>query len=112
MGMLRTKSQQKKICGTCPYAKASNLLGDSVVLLIIHHLLPEKRSFSDFELYLPGVSTKTVSEKLKFLEQEAIITKEEVHSKPNRVYYTLTQKGKQLRPVMKALRSFGEKCLS
>lgn len=110
--MLRTKSQQKKICGTCPYAKASNILGDSVVLLIVHELLTSKKSFSDLEVYLSGVSTKTLSEKLKFLEQEKLISKEEIPGKPTRVYYTLTQKGKQLRPVMKALYSFGEKCLS
>lgn len=109
MNMLRTTAQRKNLCKTCPYAKAANLLGDSVVLLIIRELLSSKKCFSEIEENLRGVSTRTLSEKLKFLEKEKVIVKQEVHAKPNRVYYSLSKKGKELRGISKALIAFGEK---
>lgn len=109
--MLRTKAQQKTICKTCPYAKAANLLGDSVVLLIVRELLSSKKCFSELEKEFAGVSTRTLSEKLKFLEQEGVVIKNEIHGKPNRVYYSLSEKGKDLRKISKSLIAFGEKWL-
>ena len=109
--MLRTEAQQKNLCKKCPYAKAANLLGDSVVLLIVRELLSSCKSFSALEQILKRISTRTLSEKLKYLEEEKIIIKQEIQGKPKRVLYSLSQKGKGLKPVAKALITFGEKHL-
>ena len=111
MIMLRTKEQKRVLCKTCPYAKAANLLGDSVILLIVRELLVSEKCFSDLEKALSGISTRTISDKLKYLEQESVVIKTEIQGKPNRVYYSLSEKGKALRPLSRALIGFGEKWL-
>lgn len=107
--MFRTKAQQESLCHSCPFAKAANLLGDTVTLFILKELLSGKKSFGEIEARLKSVSTRTISEKLKNLESVGIITREEVCGKPTRVYYTIDSKaGTSFKKVELALLSFGD----
>ncbi len=109
--MLRTKSQQKKICTGCPIAKAANLVGDTVILIIIKELLNSPKRFGDICHLLDGVSTRTITDKLKQLEDQKIIIRREYKEKPPHVEYSLTEKGKGLKTVVNALLKYGEKYL-
>lgn len=109
--MLRTKSQQKKICSGCPIAKAANLVGDTITLIIIKELLRGPRRFGELCDSLEGVSTRTISDKLKKLEMDHIINRVEYKEKPPHVEYSLTEKGKGLKKVVEALLNYGEKYL-
>ena len=108
--MFRTKEQHKK-CNSCPIAKTADLIGDSTTLLIIRDLAKKPRRFTDFETSLPGVSTRTLTEKLKVLEAEEIIVKEKYAEFPPRVEYKLTKKGKGLLGVIAAMEKYGKKYL-
>ncbi|MBC7767065.1 helix-turn-helix transcriptional regulator [Arenimonas sp.] len=109
--MFRTKAQQKKICTNCPIAKASDLVGDSVVLIIIRELLNGSKRFGKIHERLGGVSTRTLTEKLKRLENQKIVIRLEFKEKPPHVEYVLTAKGKGLKKVVHALSEYGEKFL-
>ena len=108
--MFRTKIQHKK-CDSCPVAKTADLIGDSTVLLIVRDLWQRPRRFSDLEVSFPGVSTRTLTQKLKMLETEDIITKKKYAEFPPRVEYMLTKKGKGLTAVITAMEKYGKKFL-
>ena len=109
--MLRTARQKKKICSLCPFAKTADLIGDSVTLLIIRDLFTGPKRFGDLEKALVGVSTRTLSIKLKQLEEEKIITRSEYATRPPKVEYSLTKKGVGLHGVARAMIAFGERYL-
>lgn len=106
--MFRTKSQQKKLCTNCPIAKTADLVGDSIVLIIIRELISGPKRFGDIQQSLKGVSSRTLTEKLKKLEAQDIISRIEYKEKPPRVEYSLTPKGKGLKKIVKALLEYGE----
>jgi DNA-binding HxlR family transcriptional regulator len=109
--MLRTESQQKEICSTCSMAKTADLIGDSCTLLIIRDLFESAKYFGDFEASLPGISTRTLANKLKALEKSGVIARKALGGKPPRVEYSLTKKGIGLRSVTAAMTRYGEKYL-
>lgn len=92
----------KKRHSQCPIAKVAILLSDTWTMLIIRDILKKKMRFSDFESSLEGISTRTLTNKLKQLEQEGIIKKEEN-------LYSITSKGSGLDKVIKSMLVYGEK---
>ena len=109
--MFRTKAQHKA-CNTCPIAKTADLIGDSTVLLIIRDLGISSRRFGELQTSLPGVSTRTLTGKLKVLEMEELIVKQKYAEFPPRVEYTLTKKGKGLLGVIRSMEKYGKKFLA
>lgn len=109
--MLRTQEQQDKLCSACPIAKTADLIGDSFVLLIVRDLLKGPKRFGELEFSLSGISTRTLSKKLKMLEEKGIIEREEFIEKPPRVEYSLSEKGRALNSLIKTMLKYGEKYL-
>ena len=109
--MLRTKKQVKSICNECPLAKTANIIGDTFTLLIIRDLLDGAKRFGEIEKSLNGVSSRTVTNKLKFLEEKGLVARAEFSEKPPRVEYSLTNKGKSLNYIIDSMRSYGTKFL-
>jgi DNA-binding HxlR family transcriptional regulator len=109
--MFHTREQKKKICTECPFAKTADLVGDSVILIILRELFSGPHRFGELESALHGVSTRTLSEKLRMLEEKDIIRRKEIVGKPPRVDYSLTKKGKGLHDIYSAMRVYGEKYL-
>lgn len=95
-------------CATlpCPVAKAAAIVGDSYTILIVRDLLAGPRRFCELESSIEGISTRTLSAKLKKLESEGIIKHAAARSA-----YALTPKGRALSSVTEALRKFGKKYL-
>jgi DNA-binding HxlR family transcriptional regulator len=109
--MLRTAAQRKEICKNCPVAKTADLLGDSFSILIVRDLLVEPRRFGELEASLSGVSSRTLSNKLKMLEDEGLILRKEYKAHPPKVEYRLTRKGEAFNGVVAAMRAYGKKYL-
>jgi|SRR3989344_6813522 len=108
--MFRTPQQRRDLCRKCPVARVADLLGDSCSLLILRDLLVKPRRFSELENSLSGVSTRTLANKLKRLENEMLVQRKEFNN-TSRVEYTLTKKGAALRSVINAMRAYGKKYL-
>ena len=85
----------------CPVAAVAALLSDAWTMRIIHTALAGTARFCEFERALPGISTRTLTLKLKRLEDEGILIKSEAG-------YTVTRRGKELRKVIKAMETFGK----
>lgn len=99
------------LCRSCPIARGADLFGDSVSLLIIRDLLIRPRGFTDLELSLHGVSSRTICNKLKKLELAGIIARVPKRSFYPRVDYRLTPKGAAFQKVVAAMRAYGKKYL-
>ena len=67
------------------------------------------RRFRDFEESLAGVAPNTLSARLKAMEQQGLIASRLYSEHPPRLEYHLTDKGKSLGPVLKALREWGQR---
>ena len=84
------------------YEKAGTLLGKRWVPMIIYELLKGPKRFHDLETELL-ISAKMLSERLKYLEKENILTRTVYPEMPVRVEYELTSKGQSLKPMIDAL---------
>jgi DNA-binding HxlR family transcriptional regulator len=91
----------------CPIARTLDLLGDKWTLLIVRELLRGKRRFRDIEAGLPGIPPNLLSDRLKVLEQAAIVTREYFRELPPRVEYSLTERGSSLEPVLESIAEWG-----
>jgi len=96
----------------CPIARSLDLLGDRWSLLIIRELLlAETAKFSDLEANIVGASPSQISQKLKRLENAGLVARRFYSQHPPRAEYLLTGRGRELAPVVLALRAFGSKNL-
>jgi DNA-binding HxlR family transcriptional regulator len=96
--------------GECPVARTLDLIGERWTILLLRDLLRlGPRKFQDFEASLPGVAPNTLSARLKSLEESGLVRRELYNERPPRLEYVLTEKGKTLGPVVKAMRDWGAK---
>jgi len=76
-------------------------------MLVIRDLLEGTRRFSELRSSLAGISPKTLTDRLRELEQHGLVERVMYAEIPPRVEYTLTQKGRTLEPVISALAAWG-----
>ena len=94
----------------CPIARTLDIVGDSWTILILRDLVVSgPRRFQDFERSLAGVSPNTLSARLKRLEEHGIVERRFYEQHPPRAEYVLTEKGGELRPVLRALLDWGRR---
>ncbi|HEX7156029.1 MAG TPA: helix-turn-helix domain-containing protein [Burkholderiaceae bacterium] len=94
----------------CPVARTLDLIGERWTILLLRDLLLQgPRRFQDFQASLPGVAPNTLSARLKSLEDDGLVTRRVYSERPPRLEYVLTEKGKSLGPVVKAMRDWGAK---
>ena len=94
----------------CPVARTLDLIGERWTILLLRDLLLQgPRRFQDFQESLPGVAPNTLSARLKSLEEKGLVQRQLYTDRPPRVEYVLTEKGKSLGPVVKAMREWGAK---
>jgi len=93
----------------CPVARALDVIGEKWSLLILRDLFRKgPLRFQSFEEGLPGIAPNTLSARLKSLEAQGVITTRLYEAHPPRYEYLLTDKGRALGPVLKALYNWGE----
>ena len=94
----------------CPIARSLDIVGDRWTILILRDLVVSgPRKFQDFELSLKGISPTTLSARLKRLEEAGIVERRFYEQHPPRAEYLLTDRGKDLRPVLRALLEWGKR---
>src|SRR5437588_9322493 len=95
----------------CPVARTAEIISGKWTLLIIRDLVSGVKRFNQLERSLQGISPKTLSERLRSLEEEGIITRQMFAEVPPRVEYALTEKGHDLVCVIENMRTFGKRWL-
>ncbi|MBX6333963.1 helix-turn-helix transcriptional regulator [Candidatus Saccharibacteria bacterium] len=90
-------------------AAALKIIGDKWSGLIIRELTAGPRRFSELQTALAGISPRTLSQRLDFLEAEAVINKKTYAEVPPRVEYSLTAKGEDLIPILQSMVAWGNK---
>ena len=95
----------------CPIGRTAELVGDTWTILIVRDLMSGCKRFGQLQESLGHVSPKTLSQRLKTLEQADLLTREAFAEIPPRVEYTLTDKGRALSDIIQAMAAFGERYL-
>ena len=96
----------------CPVARTAQLIGNKWTPLIVRDLADGQRRFSELERSLAGISPKTLSERLKRLEDADVVERHCFAEVPPRVEYSLTERGFSLIPVIEQMRAFGRRWLA
>ena len=91
----------------CPVARTAQIIGNKWTPLIVRDLVAGDRRFSELERSLVGISPKTLTERLKYLESKEIVERRCYAEVPPRVVYSLTEKGHALLPVIESMREYG-----
>src|SRR5437764_260241 len=103
---------QLETCATHPVGRALRLLGDMWTLIIVYTLLSGTKRFGELLEAMGNVSPKTVSQRLKMLEEIGFVQRQAFAEIPPRVEYRLTEKGLALVDIMEAIKQFGQHYLS
>ena len=92
---------------TCAVACCAEIIGAKWTALLVHDLSEGPRRFSELERACPGISPRTLAERLRSLEQENVVMRRSYPETPPRVEYELTEKGQALLPIIEEMRRFG-----
>ena len=105
-------TEPSEICASQPLGRAMRLLGDSWTLMIVYTLLTGTKRFGELLEAMGNVSPKTVSQRLKMLEELEFVQRHAFAEIPPRVEYHLTEKGLALIDIMEAIEQFAQQFLS
>ena len=92
---------------SCAVAASAEIIGAKWTALLVHDLSEGPRRFSELEHSCAGISPRTLSERLRALEDEGILERRSYAESPPRVEYELTEKGRALLPIIREMRRFG-----
>jgi DNA-binding HxlR family transcriptional regulator len=96
---------------TCPVCKTAEVVCGKWTLLLIRDLAAGSRRFCELERSLEGISPRTLSLRLRALEDEGVIERHTYPEVPPRVEYALTEKGEALVPLIDDMRTYGTRWL-
>jgi DNA-binding HxlR family transcriptional regulator len=97
---------------SCAVAACAEIIGAKWTALLVHDLSEGPRRFSELEHSCAGISPRTLSERLRALEDDDIVARHSYPESPPRVEYELTAKGEALLPIIDAMRGFGHDWLA
>jgi DNA-binding HxlR family transcriptional regulator len=96
---------------TCPVCQAADIICGKWTLLIVRDLAEGRSRFCELERSLRGISPRTLSIRLRALEEEGVVARQTFPEVPPRVEYALTEKGRALVPIIEDMRTWGSKWL-
>ncbi len=96
---------------TCPVCKTAEIVCGKWTLLLIRDLSEGRSRFCELERSLAGISPRTLSLRLRALEEEGIVERDTFPEVPPRVEYQLTEKGRALVPLIDGMREYGTRWL-
>lgn len=99
--MVSEKDHDPRVCQQ--FHTAIELIGKRWTGAILYALLQRERRFSEFRDALPDMSDRLLTERLKELESHQLIVRDVHVSRPIQVFYRLTDKGKELQPILDAI---------
>ena len=91
----------------CPVATTVQLIGSKWKLLIMRNLLARPWRFNQLRKDLRGISQKVLTDSLRSMEEDGIITRTVYPEVPPRVEYALSELGESMRPIMDAMEQWG-----
>jgi len=95
----------------CAVAATAEVIASKWTPTIVHDLSEGPRRFMQLEHACPGISPRTLSERLDMLELQGIVIRRSYPESPPRVDYELTDKGRALLPIIREMRRFGHEWL-
>jgi len=93
---------------SCPVCRTADIVCGKWTLLLVRELSEGQSRFCELERSLDGISPRTLSLRLRALEEEGIVERRTFAEVPPRVEYALTEKGLALVPIVDVMRSYGE----
>ena len=91
----------------CPVATTVQLIGNKWKLLILRNLLARPWRFNEMQRSITGISQKVLTDNLRALENDGIITRTVFPEVPPRVEYALSELGDSMRPIIEAMQAWG-----
>ncbi|MDE7206271.1 MAG: helix-turn-helix transcriptional regulator [Lachnospiraceae bacterium] len=91
----------------CPVATTVSIIGSKWKLLIIRNLLVRPWRFNELKKDLDGISQKVLTDSLRAMEEDGIITRTVYPEVPPRVEYALSELGESMRPILDAMQEWG-----
>lgn len=91
----------------CPVATTVQMIGSKWKLLIMRNLLARPWRFNELKKDLDGISQKVLTDSLRSMESDGIITRTVYPEVPPRVEYALSDLGESMRPIIKAMEEWG-----
>ena len=101
---MKTKAE---LIPECPVATTVQLIGNKWKLLIIRNLLGRPWRFNELQKDLEGISQKVLTDSLRSMEADGIITRTVYPEVPPRVEYALSELGESMRPILDAMHTWG-----
>jgi DNA-binding HxlR family transcriptional regulator len=105
-------TEMSEACASTPMGRAIRLIGDAWVLLIIINLLRGPKRFNELQTYMGHISSKTLTQRLRALEELGMLERRAFLEIPPRVEYHLTEKGQEFGEIIAAIELFAERNLS
>jgi DNA-binding HxlR family transcriptional regulator len=96
---------------SCPVCRTAEVVCGKWTLLLVRDLAEGRSRFCELERSLAGISPRTLSLRLRALEDEGIVERHTYPEVPPRVEYALTEKGQALLPLVEDMRAYGERWL-
>ena len=95
----------------CPVCRTSEIVCGKWTMLVIRDLADGRSRFCELERSLEGISPRTLSLRLRSLEEQGIVERRTYPEVPPRVEYALTEKGRALVPIVESMRAYGTEWL-
>ena len=102
---MKTKAE---LLPECPVATTVQLIGNKWKLLIIRNLLVRPWRFNELQKNLDGISQKVLTDSLRSLVQDGLVTRTVYAEVPPRVEYALSDLGLSLKPILDAMQNWGK----
>src|SRR5919106_1419572 len=96
---------------SCPICRTAEIVCGKWTLLLVRELAEGCSRFCELERSLAGISPRTLSLRLRALEEEGIVERHTFPAVPPRVEYALTEKGLALIPIIESMRQYGSQWL-
>jgi DNA-binding HxlR family transcriptional regulator len=96
---------------SCPVCRTAEIVCAKWTMLVIRDLADGRSRFCELERSLQGISPRTLSLRLRALEEEGIVVRRTFPEVPPRVEYALTEKGRALLPIIEDMREYGRRWL-
>ena len=91
----------------CPVATTVQLIGSKWKLLILRNLLARPWRFNELRKSLEGISQKVLTDSLRSMEEDGLVTRTVYPEVPSRVEYSLSPLGESMRPIIQAMEQWG-----
>jgi DNA-binding HxlR family transcriptional regulator len=97
---------------SCPVTATAEILAGKWTILLLRDLAEGRCRFCELERSLEGISPRTLSLRLRALEEQGVLERKTFPEVPPRVEYSLTEKGRALVPIIEDMRTYGRSWLA